>query len=242
MGLVVFITIASIYAFIPLGIVKGLIHKKLLPEIPLICAITGNVILNLFGFLIFCFGGYYFSKMNLIGYNFHIFINILITCFAGSFLCFSDIVFIKKWFNKSKIPCNIFCFSCSWWCICASIFLIPLFIQKNMPPISNYNHGNKYIINLEKLSARNADYQFLGKELKVNSYPYGGIVITWGKRRRIINCQTFFYRWTPASFYFDHISGMLIFKTGRDVFLYDVKKDTAHILNTFHISNGTCVI
>jgi len=226
MGIIAFITIISTYAFIPLGIIKGLIHKKLLPEIPLICAIIVNIILNLFGILIFCFGGYYFSKINLIGYNFHIFVNLLITCFTGSFLCFLDIIFIKKWFTKLKIPRKILCFSCSWWCIYSSIFLIPLFIQEKMPPIINYDHDNKYIIKLEKLSTCNADYLFLGKELKINSYPYGGIIITWGKRKRIINCQTFFYRWTPASFYFDHISGMLIFKTGRDVFLYDVKKDT----------------
>ena len=228
MNFVVLITITSIWLFIPLGVLKGFILRFLSPIESIYCSIVINIVLHFIGVCFFCLGGYYFSQANLINYDVSALFNIVFICFAGFILYSLDIVLTKYLIIKTSLlikfskPMKYFILC--WWGMYSSIFLLPLLLGNSMSFSNNYKTIYKKV-NIDQLSKLPVKSIFQNKEIVIHSYPYGGIVVNWDGKKKVVNYQTFFYRWLPASFYFDHNMGFVFFKVNQEVFLYDIRNE-----------------
>ena len=222
MGIVAFITMGAVMLFLPLGIVKGLVQKFLLTD-SAFYTISVNVILHAVGISLICFGGYYCSQENLIQYSFAITTNFLFIFLIGSFLFCLDVFFInsvylRHFFSNRYTPDKpllkyIYCLSLFWWLIFMGFFLTPLFLNKYNVAEINLKEAKKQNVHLKSLAFINKySSSYAGKRIDISSSPYGGIILLWGKEKRHINYQTFFYRWKPASFIFIPSTGSIILK------------------------------
>ena len=233
MGIVAFITMGAVMLFLPLGIIKGLVQKFLLTEGSAFYTISVNVILHAVGISLICFGGYYCSQENLIQYSFAITTNFLFIFLIGSFLFCLDVFFInsvylRHFFSNRYTPDKpllkyIYCLSLFWWLIFMGFFLTPLFLNKynvaeiNLKEAKKQNAHLKSQVFINKYSS-----SYAGKRIDISSSPYGGIILLWGKEKRHINYQTFFYRWKPASFIFIPSTGSIILKVNNEFFSYNI--------------------
>ena len=219
--------------FLPLGIVKGLVQKFLLTEDSAFYTISVNVILHAVGISLICFGGYYCSQENLIQYSFAITTNFLFIFFIGSFLFCLDVFFInsvylRHFFSNRYTPDKpllkyIYCLSLFWWLIVMGFFLTPLFLNKYNVAEINLKEAKKQNAHLKSQAFINKySSSYAGKRIDISSSPYGGIILLWGKEKRHINYQTFFYRWKPASFIFIPSTGSIILKVNNEFFSYNI--------------------
>lgn len=219
--------------FLPLGIVKGLVQKFLLTEDSAFYTISVNIILHAVGISLICFGGYYCSQENLIQYSFAITTNFLFIFFIGSFLFCLDVFFInsvylRHFFSNRYTPDKpllkyIYCLSLFWWLIFMGFFLTPLFLNKYNVAEINLKEAKKQNVHLKSLAFINKySSSYAGKRIDILSSPYGGIILLWGKEKRHINYQTFFYRWKPASFIFIPSTGSIILKVNNEFFSYNI--------------------
>ena len=228
MNFVVLITITSIWLFIPLGVLKGFILRFLSPIESIYCSIVINIVLHFIGVCVFCLGGYYFSQANLINYDVSTLFNIVIICFAGFILYSLDIVLTKYLIIKTSLlikfskPMKYFILC--WWGMYSCIFLLPLLLGNSISFSNNCKTIYKKV-NIDQLSKLPVKSIFQNKEIVIHSYPYGGIVVNWDGKKKVVNYQTFFYRWLPAYFYFDHNTGFVFFKVNQEVFLYDIRNE-----------------
>lgn len=233
MGIVAFITMGAVMLFLPLGIVKGLVQKFLLTEDSAFYTISVNVILHAVGISLICFGGYYCSQENLIQYSFAITTNFLFIFFIGSFLFCLDVFFInsvylRHFFSNRYTPDKpllkyIYCLSLFWWLIVMGFFLTPLFLNKYNVAEINLKEAKKQNAHLKSQAFINKySSSYAGKRIDISSSPYGGIILLWGKEKRHINYQTFFYRWKPASFIFIPSTGSIILKVNNEFFSYNI--------------------
>ena len=219
--------------FLPLGIVKGLVQKFLLTEDSAFYTISVNVILHAVGISLICFGGYYCSQENLIQYSFATTTNFLFIFLIGSFLFCLDVFFInsvylRHFFSNRYTPDKpllkyIYCLSLFWWLIFMGFFLTPLFLNKYNVAEINLKEAKKQNVHLKSLAFINKySSSYAGKRIDISSSPYGGIILLWGKEKRHINYQTFFYRWKPASFIFIPSTGSIILKVNNEFFSYNI--------------------
>lgn len=233
MGIVAFITMGAVMLFLPLGIVKGLVQKFLLTEDSAFYTISVNVILHAVGISLICFGGYYCSQENLIQYSFAITTNFLFIFLIGSFLFCLDVFFInsvylRHFFSNRYTPDKpllkyIYCLSLFWWLIVMGFFLTPLFLNKYNVAEINLKEAKKQNAHLKSQAFINKySSSYAGKRIDISSSPYGGIILLWGKEKRHINYQTFFYRWKPASFIFIPSTGSIILKVNNEFFSYNI--------------------
>ena len=233
MGIVAFITMGAVMLFLPLGIVKGLVQKFLLTEDSAFYTISVNVILHAVGISLICFGGYYCSQKNLIQYSFAITTNFLFIFLIGSFLFCLDVFFInsvylRHFFSNRYTPDKpllkyIYCLSLFWWLIVMGFFLTPLFLNKYNVAEINLKEAKKQNAHLKSQAFINKySSSYAGKRIDISSSPYGGIILLWGKEKRHINYQTFFYRWKPASFIFIPSTGSIILKVNNEFFSYNI--------------------
>ena len=233
MGVVAFITIGAVMLFLPLGIIKGLVQKFLLTEGSAFYTISVNVILHAVGISLICFGGYYCSQENLIQYSFAITTNFLFIFLIGSFLFCLDVFFInstylRHFFLNRSTPNKpllkyIYCLSLFWWLIFMGFFLTPLFLNKYNVAEINLKEAKRQNAHLKSQAFINKYSSFYaGKRIDISSSPYGGIILLWGKEKRHINYQTFFYRWKPASFIFIPSTGSIILKVNNEFFSYNI--------------------
>ena len=233
MGIVAFITMGAVMLFLPLGIVKGLVQKFLLTEDSAFYTISVNVILHAVGISLICFGGYYCSQENLIQYSFATTTNFLFIFLIGSFLFCLDVFFInsvylRHFFSNRYTPDKpllkyIYCLSLFWWLIFMGFFLTPLFLNKYNVAEINLKEAKKQNVHLKSLAFINKySSSYAGKRIDISSSPYGGIILLWGKEKRHINYQTFFYRWKPASFIFIPSTGSIILKVNNEFFSYNI--------------------
>ena len=233
MGVVAFITIGAVMLFLPLGIVKGLVQKFLLPEDSAFYTIFVNVILHAIGVGLICYGGYYCSQENLIQYSFAITTNFLFIFLISSFLFCLDVFFInsvylRHFFSNRYTPDKpllkyIYCLSLFWWLIFMGFFLTPLFLNKYNVAEINLKEAKKQNAHLKSQAFINKySSSYAGKRIDISSSPYGGIILLWGKEKRHINYQTFFYRWKPASFIFIPSTGSIILKVNNEFFSYNI--------------------
>ena len=233
MGVVAFISIWAVMLFLPLGIVKGLIQKKILSEDSAFYAIFVNIILHTVGVGLICYGGYYCSQENLIQYSFAVTANFLFVFFIGSFLFCFDVLFVRsaclrRFFSNCCIRDKsllkyIYCLSSFWWLIFVGFFLIPLFLNKYNVAEINLKEAKKQNTHLKSQAFVNKySSSYAGKRIDILSSPYGGIILLWGKEKRHINYQTFFYRWKPASFIFIPSTGSIILKVNNELFSYNI--------------------
>ena len=233
MGVVAFITIGAVMLFLPLGIVKGLVQKFLLPEDSAFYTIFVNVILHAIGVGLICYGGYYCSQENLIQYSFAITTNFLFIFLIGSFLFCLDVFFInsvylRHFFSNRYTPDKpllkyIYCLSLFWWLIFMGFFLTPLFLNKYNVAEINLKEAKRQNAHLKSQAFINKySSSYAGKRIDISSSPYGGIILLWGKEKRHINYQTFFYRWKPASFIFIPSTGSIILKVNNEFFSYNI--------------------
>ncbi len=233
MGIVAFITMGAVMLFLPLGIVKGLVQKFLLTEDSAFYTISVNVILHAVGISLICFGGYYCSQENLIQYSFATTTNFLFIFLIGSFLFCLDVFFINSvylryFFSNRYTPDKpllkyIYCLSLFWWLIFMGFFLTPLFLNKYNVAEINLKEAKKQNAHLKSQAFINKySSSYAGKRIDISSSPYGGIILLWGKEKRHINYQTFFYRWKPASFIFIPSTGSIILKVNNEFFSYNI--------------------
>lgn len=233
MGIVAFITMGAVMLFLPLGIVKGLVQKFLLTEDSAFYTISVNVILHAVGISLICFGGYYCSQENLIQYSFAITTNFLFIFLIGSFLFCLDVFFInsvylRHFFSNRYTPDKpllkyIYCLSLFWWLIFMGFFLTPLFLNKYNVAEINLKEAKRQNAHLKSQAFINKySSSYAGKRIDISSSPYGGIILLWGKEKRHINYQTFFYRWKPASFIFIPSTGSIILKVNNEFFSYNI--------------------
>lgn len=224
---VILITMVSIWLIVPLGILKGLVLRFIAPVKSIHHSIIVNIILHFAGVCLFCFGGYYFSKVDLISYDFFVIFNIIAIISIGFIMLFLDKVLTRKLIISypDKFSTQVQLFIICWWIAYSSFFALPLFMLNDISFPDRDKTKCKREINIGQLSAERVEENFLGKKLVIHSYPYGGIIVDWNGRKRIFNCQTFFYRWSPGSFYFDRNAGIIIFKVNREIFSYDIQKD-----------------
>ena len=233
MGIVAFITMGAVMLFLPLGIVKGLVQKFLLTEDSAFYTISVNIILHAVGISLICFGGYYCSQENLIQYSFAITTNFLFIFLIGSFLFCLDVFFInsvylRHFFSNRYTPDKpllkyIYCLSLFWWLIFMGFFLTPLFLNKYNVAEINLKEAKKQNAHLKSQAFINKySSSYAGKRIDISSSPYGGIILLWGKEKRHINYQTFFYRWKPASFIFIPSTGSIILKVNNEFFSYNI--------------------
>ena len=233
MGIVAFITMGAVMLFLPLGIVKGLVQKFLLTEDSAFYTISVNVILHAVGISLICFGGYYCSQENLIQYSFAITTNFLFIFLICSFLFCLDVFFInsvylRHFFSNRYTPDKpllkyIYCLSLFWWFIFMGFFLTPLFLNKYNVAEINLKEAKKQNAHLKSQAFINKySSSYAGKRIDISSSPYGGIILLWGKEKRHINYQTFFYRWKPASFIFIPSTGSIILKVNNEFFSYNI--------------------
>lgn len=233
MGIVAFITMGAVMLFLPLGIVKGLVQKFLLTEDSAFYTISVNVILHAVGISLICFGGYYCSQENLIQYSFATTTNFLFIFLIGSFLFCLDVFFInsvylRHFFSNRYTPDKpllkyIYCLSLFWWLIFMGFFLTPLFLNKYNVAEINLKEAKKQNAHLKSQAFINKySSSYAGKRIDISSSPYGGIILLWGKEKRHINYQTFFYRWKPASFIFIPSTGSIILKVNNEFFSYNI--------------------
>lgn len=233
MGIVAFITMGAVMLFLPLGIVKGLVQKFLLTEDSAFYTISVNVILHAVGISLICFGGYYCSQENLIQYSFATTTNFLFIFLIGSFLFCLDVFFInsvylRHFFSNRYTPDKpllkyIYCLSLFWWLIFMGFFLTPLFLNKYNVAEINLKEAKRQNAHLKSQAFINKySSSYAGKRIDISSSPYGGIILLWGKEKRHINYQTFFYRWKPASFIFIPSTGSIILKVNNEFFSYNI--------------------
>ena len=233
MGIVAFITMGAVMLFLPLGIVKGLVQKFLLTEDSAFYTISVNVILHAVGISLLCFGGYYCSQENLIQYSFATTTNFLFIFLIGSFLFCLDVFFInsvylRHFFSNRYTPDKpllkyIYCLSLFWWLIFMGFFLTPLFLNKYNVAEINLKEAKRQNAHLKSQAFINKySSSYAGKRIDISSSPYGGIILLWGKEKRHINYQTFFYRWKPASFIFIPSTGSIILKVNNEFFSYNI--------------------
>lgn len=233
MGIVAFITMGAVMLFLPLGIVKGLVQKFLLTEDSAFYTISVNVILHAVGISLICFGGYYCSQENLIQYSFATTTNFLFIFLIGSFLFCLDVFFInsvylRHFFSNRYTPDKpllkyIYCLSLFWWLIVMGFFLTPLFLNKYNVAEINLKEAKRQHAHLKSQAFINKySSSYAGKRIDISSSPYGGIILLWGKEKRHINYQTFFYRWKPASFIFIPSTGSIILKVNNEFFSYNI--------------------
>ena len=233
MGIVAFITMGAVMLFLPLGIVKGLVQKFLLTEDSVFYTISVNIILHAVGISLICFGGYYCSQENLIQYSFATTTNFLFIFLIGSFLFCLDVFFInsvylRHFFSNRYTPDKpllkyIYCLSLFWWLIFMGFFLTPLFLNKYNVAEINLKEAKKQNAHLKSQAFINKySSSYAGKRIDISSSPYGGIILLWGKEKRHINYQTFFYRWKPASFIFIPSTGSIILKVNNEFFSYNI--------------------
>lgn len=233
MGIVAFITMGAVMLFLPLGIVKGLVQKFLLTEDSAFYTISVNVILHAVGISLICFGGYYCSQENLIQYSFATTTNFLFIFLIGSFLFCLDVFFInsvylRHFFSNRYTPDKpllkyIYCLSLFWWLIVMGFFLTPLFLNKYNVAEINLKEAKRQNAHLKSQAFINKySSSYAGKRIDISSSPYGGIILLWGKEKRHINYQTFFYRWKPASFIFIPSTGSIILKVNNEFFSYNI--------------------
>ena len=233
MGIVAFITMGAVMLFLPLGIVKGLVQKFLLTEDSAFYTISVNVILHAVGISLICFGGYYCSQENLIQYSFATTTNFLFIFLIGSFLFCLDVFFInsvylRHFFSNRYTPDKpllkyIYCLSLFWWLIFMGFFLTPLLLNKYNVAEINLKEAKKQNAHLKSQAFINKySSSYAGKRIDISSSPYGGIILLWGKEKRHINYQTFFYRWKPASFIFIPSTGSIILKVNNEFFSYNI--------------------
>lgn len=219
--------------FLPLGIVKGLVQKFLLTEDSAFYTISVNVILHAVGISLICFGGYYCSQENLIQYSFATTTNFLFIFLIGSFLFCLDVFFInsvylRHFFSNRYTPDKpllkyIYCLSLFWWLIVMGFFLTPLFLNKYNVAEINLKEAKRQNAHLKSQAFINKySSSYAGKRIDISSSPYGGIILLWGKEKRHINYQTFFYRWKPASFIFIPSTGSIILKVNNEFFSYNI--------------------
>ena len=233
MGIVAFITMGAVMLFLPLGIVKGLVQKFLLTEDSAFYTISVNVILHAVGISLICFGGYYCSQENLIQYSFATTTNFLFIFLIGSFLFCLDVFFInsvylRHFFSNRYTPDKpllkyIYCLSLFLWLIFMGFFLTPLFLNKYNVAEINLKEAKRQNAHLKSQAFINKySSSYAGKRIDISSSPYGGIILLWGKEKRHINYQTFFYRWKPASFIFIPSTGSIILKVNNEFFSYNI--------------------
>lgn len=233
MGIVAFITMGAVMLFLPLGIVKGLVQKFLLTEDSAFYTISVNIILHAVGISLICFGGYYCSQENLIQYSFATTTNFLFIFLIGSFLFCLDVFFInsvylRHFFSNRYTPDKpllkyIYCLSLFWWLIFMGFFLTPLFLNKYNVAEINLKEAKRQNAHLKSQAFINKySSSYAGKRIDISSSPYGGIILLWGKEKRHINYQTFFYRWKPASFIFIPSTGSIILKVNNEFFSYNI--------------------
>ena len=233
MGIVAFITMGAVMLFLPLGIVKGLVQKFLLTEDSAFYTISVNIILHAVGISLICFGGYYCSQENLIQYSFATTTNFLFIFLIGSFLFCLDVFFInsvylRHFFSNRYTPDKpllkyIYCLSLFWWLIVMGFFLTPLFLNKYNVAEINLKEAKRQNAHLKSQAFINKySSSYAGKRIDISSSPYGGIILLWGKEKRHINYQTFFYRWKPASFIFIPSTGSIILKVNNEFFSYNI--------------------
>lgn len=233
MGIVAFITMGAVMLFLPLGIVKGLVQKFLLTEDSVFYTISVNIILHAVGISLICFGGYYCSQENLIQYSFATTTNFLFIFLIGSFLFCLDVFFInsvylRHFFSNRYTPDKpllkyIYCLSLFWWLIFMGFFLTPLFLNKYNVAEINLKEAKRQNAHLKSQAFINKySSSYAGKRIDISSSPYGGIILLWGKEKRHINYQTFFYRWKPASFIFIPSTGSIILKVNNEFFSYNI--------------------
>ena len=232
MGIVAFITIGAVMFFLPLGIVKGLIQKFLFPEASVFYIISVNVVLHTVCVGLICYGGYYCSEESLIQYSFATTANFLFIFLIGSFLFCLDVFinsaslrnfFQNRCTHDKPLLKYIYCLSLFWWLIFMGFFLIPLFLNKYNVAEINLKEAKKQNTHLKSLAFINKySSSYAGKRIDISSSPYGGIILLWGKEKRHINYQTFFYRWKPASFIFIPSTGSIILKVNNEFFSYSI--------------------
>ena len=233
MGIVAFITMGAVMLFLPLGIIKGLVQKFLLTEGSAFYTISVNVILHAVGISLICFGGYYCSQENLIQYSFATTTNFLFIFLIGSFLFCLDVFFInsvylRHFFSNRYTPDKpllkyIYCLSLFWWLIFMGFFLTPLFLNKYNVAEINLKEAKRQNAHLKSQAFINKySSSYAGKRIDISSSPYGGIILLWGKEKRHINYQTFFYRWKPASFISIPSTGSIILKVNNEFFSYNI--------------------
>lgn len=232
MGIVTFITIGAVMFFLPLGIVKGLVQKFLFPEASVFYTISVNVVLHTVAVGLICYGGYYCSQESLIQYSFATTANFLFIFLIGSFLFCLDVFInsasMRHFFQNRCTPDKpllkyIYCLSLFWWLIFMGFFLTPLFLNKYNVAEINLKEAKKQNTHLKSLPFINKySSSYAGKRIDISSSPYGGIILLWGKEKRHINYQTFFYRWKPASFIFIPSTGSIILKVNNEFFSYNI--------------------
>lgn len=232
MEIVAFITIGAVMFFLPLGIVKGLIQKFLFPEASVFYIISVNVVLHTVDVGLICYGGYYCSEESLIQYSFATTANFLFIFLIGSFLFCLDVFinsaslrnfFQNRCTHDKPLLKYIYCLSLFWWLIFMGFFLIPLFLNKYNVAEINLKEAKKQNTHLKSLAFINKySSSYAGKRIDISSSPYGGIILLWGKEKRHINYQTFFYRWKPASFIFIPSTGSIILKVNNEFFSYSI--------------------
>ena len=162
-------------------------------------------------------------------YNYKFFIHFLDRFFFVLFGCFFYKLSIPATFFSNRYTPDkpllkyIYCLSLFWWLIFMGFFLTPLFLNKYNVAEINLKEAKRQNAHLKSQAFINQySSSYAGKRIDISSSPYGGIILLWGKEKRHINYQTFFYRWKPASFIFIPSTGSIILKVNNEFFSYNI--------------------
>lgn len=255
MGIVGFITLTSIPIILSLGIVTGIfqlcVAKKKILWFTLI-----NIFLLLIFYFIVCYGGYYISLKDVIPYCIFKIFNYSMIIISGFLLFILNCYLINKIYKKTlndkhgdkqnfiiQHGNNIFrlsylnLFVC--WTIIISIYLSPLYSCRRIEKldIEKLNEINNYLSNKNNNFVLKQSMFFDKNEIFISSYNYGGIIIHYKNKVKVLNIQTFFYRWKPSSFIFDSEEKIILIKVNKDIFIYNISLDKLYFFNKYLLSD-----
>ena len=130
-----------------------------------------------------------------------------------------------------------FFLSVLWWFILACLILLPIY---SFPFKLNKNNDYQCSIKNKKLQNIN-ETSYNGKygnqDLRIDSYPNGGVYIHHSLKKQKINIQTFVYNWQPTPFYFIQELGIIILRNRDEFFVFELESNTLSKLR--YIEGGT---
>lgn len=248
MPLVDFITLISIPIVLMLGVITG-IGQWFVVKRKIFWTVLGNLILLFVYRYWICQVGNYVALKELIPAHSFVSLNYCLILLPGILLFSLNCGFVYLLYKSSRqtqpkknvevaLPLDpktcrpaylnlLFC----WW-IMTIVYLFPLYTSRkverfDLTPLKIIEKAD--FINPDQLISGQTQFPDKNGEIHIAPYNYGGIIIHYDHKTIIVNLQTFFYRWKIASYSFDPTQKLILLKTGKDFFWYDITTDKLYL-------------
>ena len=230
----------TIYIFIvvcwlPCGLIKGSLESIITHKKSFLYNIGLDISLMIIFTVLVCFSPNMFFEGKTSFDNF-MFINFLFCFFVMLSMiildCSLSLLMNPKWLKEKKR----YLFSLLWWFFFACLVLLPSYSFPFKISMNYDCHSTIQNVKITNINETSYNGKYGNQNLRIDSYPNGGVYIHHSLKNLKINIQTFVYSWQPTPFYFIQEQGIIILRNRDEFFVFELENNTLSKLR--HIEDG----